>query len=50
MSSAIRHRGVKVVVDTTETAEFDIQGFQIPDVAIEVAAESLRQMPYSPSD
>jgi len=48
--SAFRYRGLKVVVDTTEKAEFDIAGYQIPDAAMETIASQLRDVSFSLRD
>ena len=48
--SAFRYRGLKVVVDTTEKAEFDIKGYQIPDATMEAIARQLRDVSFSRRD
>lgn len=50
MSSEIRYRGVSVHVDTTEPAEFDIKGFQVPDSTLEKIALSLKSVTFSDED
>lgn len=41
--TAFRHRGLRVVVDTTEKAEFSIRGYQISDAMMERVARQLRE-------
>ncbi len=41
--SAFRYRGLKVVIDTTEKAEFDIKGYQISDARLERIGRRLRE-------
>ena len=48
--SAFRYRGLKVVVDTTEKAEFDIKGFQFSDVEMESIANQLRETAFTQND
>lgn len=45
-----RHRGVKVVVDTTDTAEFDIQGYQLPEAFLETVERQFIAVPFSDDD
>lgn len=48
--SAFRVRGIQIVVDTTEQAEFDVAGYQIGDAAMERIARRLKAMPFSSQD
>jgi hypothetical protein len=48
--SVIRDRGLKVVVDTTEVAEWDLAGYRLPDSAVERIASRLAAVPHSPED
>ncbi|MEM6488813.1 MAG: hypothetical protein AAF677_11200 [Pseudomonadota bacterium] len=48
--SAFRHRGVRVVVDTTAEAEFDRQGYGVPDAVMERIADRLSAVTFSPED
>lgn len=48
--SAFRYRGLKVVVDTTEKAEFAIKGYQISDARMERIARRLRESAFSSAD
>lgn len=48
--SAFRHRGLRVVVDTTEKAEFDIRGYQIGTAMMERIAGRLCAVVFSPED
>ncbi|MDU8910586.1 hypothetical protein [Aestuariicoccus sp. MJ-SS9] len=46
----IRNRGVRVFVDTTETAELDIALFRVPPDIVEAIARNLSDLPVSPRD
>lgn len=48
--SHFRRRGLKVVVDTTEQAEFDFAGFQVPPAVQEAIARELKLVPKSFED
>jgi len=48
--SAFRYRGLKVVVDTTEKAEFAIKGYQIGDARMERIARRLRVSAFLQDD
>ncbi len=48
--SVFRYRGLKVVVDTTEKAEFDIKGYQISDARMERIGARLRESALSRQD
>ena len=50
LPSELRHRGIEVFVDTTEPAEFDIRGFQIPDSTVEKIAYALKTVSFSEDD
>lgn len=39
-----------MVIDTTEKAEFDIMGYQIPDATMEAIASQLRDVSFSRRD
>jgi len=43
-------RGVKVVAETTEKAEFDIRGYQITDAAMDQIAARLKEVLFSSED
>lgn len=47
---AFRHRGIKVFVDTTDTAEFDIQGYQLTDDFLKTIAKNFTSVPFSKDD
>ena len=46
----LRYRGLEVVVDKTEAAEFDIKGLQISETLLDVVARSLKAVTYSDHD
>ena len=48
--SVIRDRGLSVVVDTTEVAEWDIAGYRVSDAALERIASRLAAVTHSPED
>jgi hypothetical protein len=48
--SAFRNRGLSVVVDTTQTAEFDFASHRINIGQQEAIATNLKQVPNSPLD
>ena len=45
-----RHRGIKVVVDTTDTAEFDIQGYQLTVEFLQAVERNFTSVPFSDND
>ncbi len=45
-----RHRGVEVVIDTTDTAEFDIADLKLEDDLLESFVRSLKSVPFSKDD
>ncbi|MCH8465107.1 MAG: hypothetical protein LAT78_00825 [Roseinatronobacter sp.] len=45
-----RHRGVQILVDTTATAEFDMQIYDIKPETVKDIALSLRALPQSTKD
>lgn len=45
-----RHRGVHVVVDTTQTADFDIQLYEVPDATVARIVRSLTDAVHVSSD
>lgn len=48
--SALRHRGVRVEVDTTEIAEWDIASIQIAEDVLERIARNLKTVTHSDRD
>ena len=48
--AAFRHRGIRVFVDTTQTAEFDIKGFQLGEEFLNTVSRMFEQVPMSPQD
>lgn len=48
--SVFRTRGVRVVIDTTETVEFDAKSHQISDARMERIGKQLRDTHFSPRD
>lgn len=48
--SAFRHHGLETVVDTTQSAEFDARGHQVPDAVFEKIARNLQAEPSSIRD
>lgn len=46
----LRHRGRRVFVDTTHSAEIEIKGYQVPDAQLALAADRLAAMPVGPDD
>ena len=48
--SVIRHRGRQLFVDTTHSAELELQGYQISDEQLERAANRLVARPLHPDD
>ncbi|MEM1130779.1 MAG: hypothetical protein AAGH83_09685 [Pseudomonadota bacterium] len=49
-SNVFRHRGLKVAVDTTEMAEFDIRELTLSDALVENIGRRLRDMAFSKQD
>ena len=45
-----RFRGVRVVVDTVQTAEFDIKLYEVPDATVERVVHSLTDAVHLSSD
>ncbi len=45
-----RHRGVSVVVDTTDVAEFDIADHKISEDFLETVAKNFASVPFSNTD
>ncbi len=50
MTSAFRNRGVKVVVDTMEQAEFDFAKLNVTEKQQEIIARNLKETPNSTYD
>lgn len=50
MADPFRKRGVKVLVETLEAAEFDIEGYQISEKDVAVVGNSLKTLPISLQD
>jgi hypothetical protein len=48
--SAFRYRGLKVVIDTTEKAEFDAKGLRLGDRTMERIGRELLETSFSPRD
>ncbi|MCK0094286.1 hypothetical protein MWU60_01780 [Yoonia sp. F2084L] len=48
--TSIRHRGIKVIIDTTEVAELEIAGYQITDADLDLITKNLTQSTFSPRD
>jgi hypothetical protein len=48
--SAFRYRGLKVVIDTTEKAEFDAEGLRLGDGTMERIGRELLETSFSPRD
>ena len=48
--SQIRYRGLQVVVDTTQPAEFDIAELALPEEELEKAVRVLTKVPFSVSN
>ncbi len=49
-TSPFRHRGVRVVVDTVETAEFDMQIYDIAPEIVDTIGRALVSLPQSTED
>mgnify|MGYP006909078763 CR=1 FL=1 len=50
MESEFRYRGVKTLVDTTDTAEFDIASIPVSEETLTKIARNLKALPHSPRD
>lgn len=47
---AFRYKGIKTVVDTTDTAQFDIDSYQITEASQKAVEQNFSTVPFSKND